>query len=292
MMTVSDLLKNAVQQLKHGLTDTPLLDAEVLLLHTMRVSGMAADKVFLISHSEDPVDETLNTAFMNKVAARCIGKPVQYIIESQEFMGLDFYVPEGVLIPRPDTEIIVEKLLDLYKAAADIKIIDMCTGTGAIAVSLAYYIKEAFVYAVDLSPAAIECCLRNRAKHHLESRIEVIQSNLFDALINKKLKNRFDLVVSNPPYIEKNEISKLSDSVKCFEPLLALDGGIDGLDFYRQITRDAAYYLKSGGILAYEIGYNQGEAVMQIIKGSGFYTDVFIEKDLAGLDRCIWARCH
>jgi release factor glutamine methyltransferase len=265
------------------------LDAELLLLHGYGVRGIAMNKIKLITNCNDIIPESIYDLYIEFVEQRCQGKPVQYITGEQEFMGLDFEVSEKVLIPRGDTETIVEKLVELADKSSALNIIDMCTGTGAIAVSLAHFLPKAMVTAVDISEAALECCNGNIQKHNLGNRVQAIKSNLFEDLTSLKLTNIIDMVVSNPPYIPTVDIASLSANVKDFEPMIALDGGIDGLDFYRSIIQDAVIYLKSGGILAFEIGYNQGQFIMDKIKENANYYDIACFKDLAGLDRCIIA---
>jgi release factor glutamine methyltransferase len=248
------------------------------------------NKIKLITNCNDIIPDDIYKLYIEFIQQRCQGKPVQYITGTQEFMGLELEVSEEVLIPRGDTEVIVEKLVELADKSNASNIIDMCTGTGAIAVSLAHFLPKAMVTAVDISEAALDCCSRNIEKHGLQNRVKPMKSNLFEDLTRSELTNIIDMVVSNPPYIPTRDISSLSVNVKDFEPMLALDGGVDGLDFYRIIIHDAAICLKSGGILAFEIGYDQGQQIMDIIKENGNYYDLECFKDLAGLDRCIIAR--
>jgi release factor glutamine methyltransferase len=185
---------------------------------------------------------------------------------------------------------VVEKVIELAagtKGAEALNIIDMCTGTGAIAVSLAMNLKDSKVYAVDISETALECCGVNVERLGLNDRVEIIRSDLFTS-VHEELLGQIDIIVSNPPYIPRDEIKQLKINVKGYEPLSALDGGEDGLEFYRRISRDGQEYLKKGGILAFEIGYEQGVYVKDIMEESGYYTGFGIEKDLAGFDRCVW----
>ena len=287
--TIKTALQFGVRLLKQSGSPSAILDAELLLMHGYGVRGIAMNKIKLITNCNDIIPESIYDLYIGFVDQRCQGKPIQYITGKQEFMGLEFEVCEKVLIPRGDTETIVEKLLELADKSSALNVIDMCTGTGAIAVSLAHFLPEAMVTAVDISEAALSCCDRNIRKHGLENRVKAIKSNLFEDLTRFKLTNIIDMVVSNPPYIPSIDIASLSVNVKDFEPMLALDGGIDGLDFYRSIIHDAVIYLKSGGILAFEIGYNQGQYIMDRIKENGNYYDLECFKDLAGLDRCIIA---
>jgi release factor glutamine methyltransferase len=288
--TIKIALQHGVRLLKQSGSPSAILDAELLLLHGYGAQGITMNKIKLITNCNDIIPQNVYDLYLEFVEQRCQGKPIQYITGEQEFMGLEFEVSEKVLIPRGDTETIVEKLVELANKGNALNIIDMCTGTGAIAVSLAHFLPNAMVTAVDISDAALECCNRNIVKHGLQNRVKTIKSNLFEDLTRLKLTNIIDMVVSNPPYIPTRDIASLATNVKDFEPMLALDGGIDGLDFYRSIIHDAGSFLKSDGILAFEIGYNQGQQIMGIIKENGSYYDLECFKDLAGFDRCIIAR--
>jgi release factor glutamine methyltransferase len=288
--TIKTALQFGAQLLRQTGSPSAILDAQLLLLHGYGVQGIAMNKIKLITNCNDIIPESIHDLYIKFIEQRAQGKPVQYITGKQEFMGIEFEVSEKVLIPRGDTEIIVEKLLELANKSTTLNIIDMCTGTGAIAISLAHFLPKAMVAAVDISEAALECCSRNIIKQGLQNSVRAIKSNLFEDLTSLKLTNSIDIVVSNPPYIPTVDIAGLSVNVKDFEPMLALDGGTDGLDFYRSIIHDAVIYLKSGGILAFEIGYNQGQHIMDIIKENGSYYDLECFKDLAGFDRCIIAR--
>ncbi len=288
--SIKAVLQKAAKLLKDSGSPSAILDAELLLLHVYRLHGVDMNKIRLITNCNDEVPEALTEQYQDFVAQRCQGKPVQYITGLQEFMGLELTVAEGVLIPRGDTEIIVEKVLELADHEKFLHIIDMCTGTGAIAISLAHFLPKAWVTAVDISDIALQCCKTNIEKHHLQERVRAVQSNLFEDLTRTDFTNNIDMIVSNPPYIPKADIGALDVNVRDYEPALALDGGLDGLDFYRRIVCDGAELLKSGGILAFEIGYNQGQDVLNIIKESQSYYDLECFQDLAGLDRCIIAR--
>ena len=207
------------------------------------------------------------------------GYPLQYITHYQEFMGIKFEVNENVLIPQPDTEVLVEKTIKIVqkcypkKDNRNIKILDLCTGSGAIAISLKKYLPSVQVFASDISKKALEIAKTNAKKNDVQ--IKLIQSNMFE-----NINEKFDIVVSNPPYIKTDEITKLSNQVQN-EPRLALDGGKDGLDFYRIIQKNIKNYLYENGILLMEIGYDQGQAVASMFKNSK------LVKDYAGKDRVI-----
>lgn len=281
--TIGNLLKEGASILKEAGSPSAYLDAQILLCH---IAGLS--KVDIIRDRDKSLGEDISERFFQLIEERKMGKPIQYITGHQEFMGLDFYVHENVLIPRPDTEILVEKVSQLLKNKENLEIADVCTGTGAIAVSLAYYIPDSFVYASDISHHAVECCRRNIDKHGLESRMKLLQGDLLEPLFEEGLEGRLDALVSNPPYISKNDMETLPLSVRGFEPHLALYGGGEGLDFYIKILKDAARLLKKGGLLAFEIGYDQGPALTKLIEDKGSYRDIRIEKDLAGLDRVVY----
>jgi len=281
--TIGNLLKEGASILKEAGSPSAYLDAQILLCH---IAGLS--KVDIIRDRDKSLGEDISERFFQLIEERKMGKPIQYITGHQEFMGLDFYVHENVLIPRPDTEILVEKVLQLLKNKDNLEIADVCTGTGAIAVSLAYYIPDSFVYASDISHHAVECCRRNIDKHGLESRMKLLQGDLLEPLFEEGLEGRLDALVSNPPYISKNDMETLPLSVRGFEPHLALYGGGEGLDFYIRILKDAARLLKKGGLLAFEIGYDQGPALTKLIEDKGSYKNIRIEKDLAGLDRVVY----
>lgn len=208
-------------------------------------------------------------------------KPVQYIIGRSEFMSLDFYVNESTLIPRPDTEILVEYIIEKYKEQKNIKILDIGTGSGCIAVSLAYYLKEAEITAIDISEKALSVAAENAKLNNVSDRITFLKHNILDGFLPDCYD--FDCIVSNPPYIERDIIKKLERNVRDYEPLSALDGGEDGLDFYRTIINDCK--LKLGGVLAFEIGCNQAEALKMLFKTSAKFADIKIVKDYGGKDR-------
>lgn len=291
MSTIRELLKKAVSRITAcKLSGTPILDAELLLVYVLNQSGMSFDRLKLVTRFEYVIDKATAHRYLELIDERCKGKPVQYITNNQEFMGLDLYVSEGVLIPRSDTEITVEKVIENAMDVEQPNIVDMCTGSGAIAVSLAVNIPEARVWAVDIDNCALDCCSINVKRFGLESRVRIVKSDLFENIKEEGLIDNTDVIVSNPPYIQSAAIQELSINVRGYEPHLALDGGEDGLVYYRRIIRDSVSLLKSNGILAFEIGYDQGDKVKNIMEKSGYYDNINIEKDLAGYDRCVWGR--
>jgi len=198
---------------------------------------------------------------------------------------MNFLVNDKVLIPRPDTEVLVEEVIKLSKKFAKPKILDLCTGSGAIAVSLAKYVNSAEIYASDISKEALDVAKINAKKNEVENKITFIESDLFMQIP----KNKFDIIVSNPPYIRKDVIEDLDEEVKK-EPIIALDGGTDGLDFYRKIAKDAYDYLKYNSYLCFEIGYDQKIDVIEILENEKKYTNIYSKKDLYENDRIIIAK--
>lgn len=207
-------------------------------------------------------------------------RPLQYILGTQEFMGLTFQVDENVLIPRQDTEGLVEKVLSITKGTE--RVLDLCTGSGCIGISLKKHKSSLQVTGVDISPKALQVAKKNA--ENLQADVTWIESDLFE-----KVTGTFDVIVSNPPYIQSDVIKTLMPEVKDNEPLLALDGREDGLYFYRKIIREAKNYLSSQGILCLEIGYDQGEAVAEFMRQQGF-EEISVEQDLSGLDRNVYGK--
>lgn len=277
-LTIYQALKEAYNQLSCDNTHTsPKLDCEVLLCNALNCSrvDLALNRNRILN-----VEETKK--FFSMLKRRIAHEPISYITKNKEFMSLDFYVEDGVLIPRPETEILVEYIIDSYKHADNINIIDLCTGSGAIAISLAYYLKNAHLTAVDMFDTCIKVASRNAEKHSCSSRIDFIKA---DILKNFNMQHKFDCIVSNPPYIKKDDLAFLPADVKDFEPQYALDGGSDGLVFYREIVRFAIENLLPNGKLVLEIGFDQGESVKDIIETSNKFHSIEIKKDFAGLDR-------
>lgn len=255
----------------------------------------------LILHGEKIISRTDTEKFMNAINRRLGHYPVQYITGKQEFMGLTFSVTPDVLIPRQDTEILVEEVLKELNDGS--RILDMCTGSGCILLSLLYYSNDCEGVGVDVSDAALQVAKDNagrlelddtfdmlfipgmQGKKHIDQRkIEFIESNLFN-----DVRGTFDIIVSNPPYIKSSVIPTLMEEVRDYEPMLALDGKEDGLYFYREIVKKSRDYLNGGGKLFFEIGYDQAQDVKCIMEEAG-YKDVVVIQDYAHLDRVVWGR--
>lgn len=272
-MTNRQILSKAEETLREAGIEEYKSDAWLLFEY---VFGMSRTSYLMKAECE--VDDGASK-YMDVINERATRKPLQYITGAQEFFGLEFVVNENVLIPRQDTEILIEKAVDLIKDA-DYKVLDMCTGSGCIAITIGKNCKNTIVTGVDISEGAIKVSQENKIKLSADN-VNFIQSNLFE-----NIDDKYNVIVSNPPYIESEVIDTLMPEVREFEPMLALDGEADGLRFYREITRESLKYILPNGYLIYEIGYNQGESVSEIMKENG-YTSVKVIKDLAGLDRVV-----
>ena len=270
-MTIKEAIKYGSDLLKENKIEDYSIKVKILISF---ITGIKKD--ILINYEDVEILDNKLEIYIYNLNKIIEGIPIQYITKKQEFMRLDFFVDENVLIPQPDTEILVEEVLKISKLYnKKINILDLCTGSGAIAVSLAKYIKDVNIIATDISENAIEIAEKNAIKNNVENKIKFVVSDMF-----KNIENKFDIIVSNPPYIETKEIEKLSKEVKN-EPIIALDGGNDGIKYYKIIADNYNKFLNIGGYLLLEIGYNQGESVSKLFKNSE------IKKDLSGNDRVI-----
>ena len=279
-MTIRDIIIKYSQELEI-ISDTPRLDVEIFLQKALG----DVDRIYIHLNLNKELTKEQYDEFLGYINDRINGRPVAYIVGNREFMGLDFFVKEGVLIPRPDTETLVEEIIQLCKNKnEEINIVDIGTGSGAITVSLAKYIENSKITSLDISDIPLEVGKINAVNNGVDNRIEFLKSDVFTAI--KNTEKKFDIIVSNPPYIPKKDIETLHTQVKDYEPYNALEGGEDGLDFYRQITEESVQYLKQGGILAYEVGHDQSEDVSKIMKHHG-YDKIYTKKDIQGIDRVV-----
>lgn len=276
--TIAELLQYGKQALGLAKKENAAFEAEWLLTEATGLS-----RVSLLVDGDKEVTAEQAEVYEKWIGERLQNRPLQYIIGHCEFMGLPFSVGEGVLIPRADTEILVERVLAVAKAEGLQTICDFGTGSGCIPISLAYYGKMEAV-GVDISPKALAFARENGHNNHVE--VQWLESDLFT---NLDAGRTFDCIVSNPPYIVAEVVEELMPEVKDFEPRNALDGGADGLVFYRKITEEAPDWLKDGGWLFFEIGYDQGVAVKELMEARGFI-HCQVEQDLAGLDRVVYGK--
>ena len=271
-MNIEKILQKATIKLKDNNIEEAHSKARRLLAFSLGVS-----KEQIIIHNKEELTIEQENIYNEYVARIILGEPIQYIIGKQEFMGIDFKVNPSVLIPQPDTEILVERTIEILKHLKEPKVLDLCTGSGAIAVSIAKYVPNSIIFASDISKQALEIARQNDN----ENKVNFVHSNLFE-----NIDGEFNVIVSNPPYIKTSEIQKLSKEVQN-EPLLALDGGQDGLFFYREIIKQAHKYLEEQGYLCIEIGEDQKEQVITLINNCRYYKNIQAFKDLSGHDRVI-----
>ncbi|WP_331664557.1 peptide chain release factor N(5)-glutamine methyltransferase [Lacrimispora sp.] len=283
-LTLDLLLTEGVKVLTEAGIEEATLDARYLLFEVFHtdMTYFLLDRGRVISEDDQVLDQVKQYRLMIEKRSQRI--PLQHITGSREFMGLEFYVNEHVLIPRQDTETLVELILKDYKGRKPV-ILDMCTGSGCIAISLSKIGGFDGVTAVDLSKEALKVAKRNADVLLGPGRITLIESDLFQAI---EPKSRFDIIVSNPPYIPTEIIKELQPEVRNFEPMLALDGREDGLFFYRQLVSEGRRFLNPGGSIYFEIGYDQAESVSALLEDAGF-AEIRVVKDAAGLDRVVCA---
>lgn len=279
-MTVQKLLKEGIKKLEEREYQNPSLDVQLMLSYLLD-----CDRIYLHIHRDNKVEPDICQKYYDMIRKRNEGYPLQYMTHSQEFMGLNLYIEEGVLVPRPDTEILVETALRHIqnKLSGKADILDLGTGSGAIALSLAAMLPESQVTAIDASDAAIKTAGINKKRHKINNA-EIIKGDIFGNLNTSN--QRFDVVVSNPPYIERDTIHKLQTEVAVYEPREALDGGDDGLDYYRQIIKIFPSVSRGKACLIVEIGSHQAGSVKHIFETGGL-TAIEVYKDLGGRDRVV-----
>lgn len=290
-MDVRAAFRQGIEQLRGAHVPSFTLAAELLLLHVLR-----RDRTWLYSHPEEPVSEEDTRHFQRLLARRAGGEPTQHLTGKQEFWGLDFEVTPDVLIPRPETEHVIEVALDRL-AVREIRdgrkqtltgegmhIADIGTGSGCIAIALAKELPGARILATDISAVGLAVARRNAARHSFTDRIEFLESNLLEAISVQS----FDLIVSNPPYVGRNERETLHTEVRDHEPELALYGGEEGYELYAELIAQAAQFLKPGGLLVLELGHNSLPAVQPLLVPPT-WTRAGVTSDLAGIPRVIAA---
>ena len=285
MMTLEYLLKEGTKVLEQNEIQEARLDAWLLLEYVTGVS-----RAYYFAHQTDEVEEKKAEADKELIRQRAEHIPLQHLTHQAFFMGFEFYVNENVLVHRQDTETLVECALDILKEIKEPVILDMCTGSGCILLSLLAMKQEALGTAVDISVPALEVAKRNAASLEVEKRVKFVESDLFSASFFTETTGKdrlaYDILISNPPYIRSAEIASLMEEVKGHDPYLALDGHEDGLYFYREIVSRGKNFLKKDGWMLFEIGCDQGKDVSFLLKKNGFI-NVQVIKDLAGLDRVV-----
>ena len=275
-MNVNSLLNDACKTLSNNLIKTPKLDAEILLSSALKINfkEVVVDKDIKLKQKE------INT-YKNLIRRRMLGEPVAYIIKKKEFWKHTFYVDQNVLIPRPDSEIIIEETLKLIDKKNKGFILDIGTGSGCLIISLAKERPDFFYSAMDRSKNAIKVAKTNAKMHQLENRIK-----FYHSCVDNFFKDKYDLVISNPPYVNQLDLRYLEKDVINFEPILALNGGVDGLSEIRKVINRSSELVKVKGKLILEIGFDQKHEVKKILKNKGFYINKIV-KDYAKNDRCI-----
>ena len=276
-MQIKEAMRKGMIKLKTNDVKEPSLKARLLMQYILN-----RPREYILVHDDKQLTLRQNVDYFKLIKKLIEGVPLQHITHQQQFMKLLFYVDENVLIPRPDTEVLVEEVIKLAKSINAKKILDLCTGSGAIAVSLAKYIEGSQITATDISRKALSIAKLNATNNDVEDRITFVSSDLFQNISEEK----YDIIVSNPPYIKRKVIKTLDEEVKR-EPIIALDGGNDGLDFYKKIIGNAYQYLKYKGYLCLEIGYDQKDEVIDLINKEEKYIDTYSKKDLFDNDRIV-----
>ena len=287
--TIRNILKSAIAKLKKSEIEFPEINADTLLAYIL-----SCDRANLYTNPDDLMNNSDIGKYNELIHKRTSHVPLQYITKRVEFMSLDFVIDEGVLIPRPETEILVEAVIKktdnkLYHDRI-ITIIDIGTGSGNIAVSLAKNISNVKIYASDISREALTVANENVLRHDVTDQIHLLHGNVFEAFSSKVKKGQVDFIVSNPPYVSKSESKNLEPELIDHEPLLALIGGEDGLFFYKQIIKDAADWIKPGGYLIIEIGETQANSIIKLMQNELHYDEIEIINDLQGKERIISAK--
>jgi release factor glutamine methyltransferase len=284
-MTIAETIAAAAERLAAQGIENSRLDAEVLLGPVL-----GRDRAWLVAHYPDSLDDGSSRSYEGAIRRRAAREPLQYITGKQEFWGLPFAVTPSVLIPRPETELIVEETLRRASDKAAPLIVDLCTGSGCIAVSLAKELPGARVFATDRSSAALEVARENARQNGVGGRIRFLHGDLFDAIGELDISGQIDVIASNPPYVRDGERRGLQPEVRDFEPELALFAGPEGTEIEERIISGAARYLRTGGSLIMEMGIGQADALSKIIAENGNYHAPEVLKDLAGIERVIVAQ--
>ena len=284
-MTVFGLLNWSTNTLKDHEVENPRLNAELLLASSLNLSTEG-----LYVHLHDQVKEREQRELEKLIQRRISGEPLQHILGHQEFWSIDFKVDRRVLIPRPETELLVEQSLSILSKTSFkriLSVLEIGTGSGAIAIALAKEMKNIFLVATDISKGALALAMENAKSAGVQDQIEFVNGDLFGPFRPSRERKCFDLILSNPPYIIRPEIGSLAKEVRDYEPIVALDGGEDGLEFYRRLISQAPFYLWEGGWLLLEIGQGQGPLVSGLIEEEGNFLKPDCIPDLSGIERVV-----
>ena len=275
-MKLANVLKEGYLKLRNSNIKTALLDSELLLAEVLNKS-----RKFIILNSNNYVKKKEYDSFKHMISQRSKGKPVSYLIKKKFFWKYQFYVNENVLIPRPDTEIIIEQVLSIYKKKNNIHFLDIGFGSGCVLLSILKERKDFKATGIDINHQTLKVCMINAYKLGVKNRVKLIKSD-----IDKFNNGKYDLIVSNPPYIKNLDLKYLENDVSKFEPRQALDGGLDGMSEIRKVVKKSSELIKNGGKLILEIAYNQKNEVKKLLRKNSFYIDSVV-KDIANNDRCI-----
>ena len=281
-MSLGDSLQSAIRFLTDEQVPSPRMNAELLLLFVLGV-----DRAYLYAHPERELSSDEQARYDEALRERATGKPAQYITGHQEFWGMDLIVTPAVLIPRPETEHVIETVLELAREFPARTIVDVGTGSGCIALALAMEFPQAQITATDISPEALEVARANAARHRLEKRIEFVEADLLKRDVASYVSTEVDLVVSNPPYVSEEERDKVQREVRKFEPRVAVFGGEHGFDIYRRLIPQAKEVLRVGGWLVMEMGFSQEEEIRKLLAD---WSEVRVTADLQGIPRVVAAR--
>ena len=275
-MNIEIAIKNACEELNKNKIGSALLDSELLLSKVIK-----KDRKFILLNPNKKLDQSDQDSFKDLIIERSKGKPLAYLTGIKSFWNNDFKINEKILIPRPDTEIIIDQVLNIYKNKRNVSFLDIGIGSGCIALSILKEKKSFLATGVDLSQDCIKICRYNAIKLGVANRIKLLKSDVDNLFFHK-----YDLIVSNPPYIKKFDLRKLDKCVKDYEPRLALDGGLEGLSVIRKVIKKSSELIKTHGKLILEIGYDQKVPVKKMLNDNNFYINKIV-KDLAKNDRCI-----
>lgn len=284
-MTLAEAIQKAAEILSAQSVPNARLDAELLLRH-----ALGKDRAWLLVHMQDRLDDQVQRSFERSIERRKLREPLQYITGGQEFWGLPFRVTPDVLIPRPETEFVVEAALKAVSGISTPVIVDLCTGSGCIAISLAKELPKARVFATDRSDRAVLIAQENARLNGVADRIRFLEGDLFGPLEEMDLRGRIDCIAANPPYVRSGDLTALQPEVRDFEPEMALVAGPEGTEISERIILQAPEYLKSGCSLIMEMGLGQAAALRKIIEETHMFGSIEIVKDLAGIERVITAK--